>query len=1458
MTEWDGAPGTREGRERRALRVLARLYGAETRHLDGLEREIRPSAEALAAVLAALGAPLTGVVDAPRALRERNAELASRLVEPVSVVGTNADDGRIRRGPGLPVGERVALRVSTEDGETHEGAADVGPRGIAVPFRLPEGYHRAEIFWSGRRASNSLLVAPERVHGAPAEVEEEGAALPREWGVFLPLHALRSARDRGVGDLTDLERLLDWVEERGGGAVGTLPLLAGFMSEPHEPSPYSPVSRLFWNELYLDPERVPEWETVPEARELAASPGFRARVERLRRAELVDYREAYALQCEILDRLAAGWHEGGGGRSEELRRWLKSHPDAPGYASFRAVMEARGVTWERWPRDWRHDGIPPSAFEMKAYRRHLYAQLRMEQQLEDVVARDRDRAGVYLDLPLGAHSSGYDTWANPGLFAPGAGMGAPPDEFHREGQAWGLVPMRPEAARSGGHRHFRSVLRRMLPHAKYLRIDHVMALHRLYWVPDAMDAADGVYVRQPHDELYAVLCIESRRHAAVIVGEDLGTVPMEVRSEMDRRGVRRMHVVPFELDPEAPEGMNPVPPGAVASLNTHDMPTFIGAWSDPKLREGLRRAAEGSGEGVTRPRVFGFSDRGEGPEGEHPEALHVMGALLQELGRSPAGLVVVNLEDLWLEERPQNVPGGRDPRSWRGRARLSFEEFVADFRVGEFLEVVRAARLGAEPSVTSGEEWTAWLPEGPPQEPAGPPEVAEGRPPDTEQRPAEAEEPPETAEGRPEGMEEGQGADEEPDGTEEVHGVDEETFEGTEEVREAEEGTPEGTEEPPAPGSLEAQEASETMDRTEREREGAVRAPLSLLTDDDIHLFNEGTHNRLYRKLGAHLSEDPDEPGVHFGVWAPSAERVSVVGDFNGWDPEAHPLEPRAGSGIWEGFLPDAGKGAVYKYDIRSRHGGYRVQKADPFGFRHEVPPATASVVWDLEYEWGDGEWMTERGERNAPDAPVSVYEVHLGSWRRDPERPQRLRGYREIAPELAAHVKECGFTHVEFLPLMEHPFFGSWGYQTTGYFAPTSRHGSPQDLMFLIDHLHREGIGVFLDWVPSHFPSDEHGLGYFDGTHLFEHRDPRQGFHPDWESLIFNFGRDEVRSFLLSSALFWLDHYHVDGLRVDAVASMLYLDYSRREGEWIPNRYGGRENLEAIDFLRRLNEDVYGNYPDVQTIAEESTAWPMVSRPTYVGGLGFGMKWDMGWMHDSLRYLSRDPIHRRHHHHELSFRGIYQFNENFMLPLSHDEVVHGKGSLLSRMPGDHWQKKANLRLLLAYQFLQPGKKLLFMGGELGQWTEWNHDGDLDWALLEHPDHAGIRRLVADLNRCYREENALHQGDFLPEGFEWIDTDDAEHSVLSFLRKETGPGPGGPPVAAVFNLTPVPRENYRLGVPSGGRWTEILNTDAEAYGGSGMGNLGGVDADPAGSHGRFHSLVLSLPPLAAVVLKGAE
>ncbi len=626
----------------------------------------------------------------------------------------------------------------------------------------------------------------------------------------------------------------------------------------------------------------------------------------------------------------------------------------------------------------------------------------------------------------------------------------------------------------------------------------------------------------------------------------------------------------------------------------------------------------------------------------------------------------------------------------------------------------------------------------------------------------------------------------------------------------------------------------------------------SLLTDYDIHLFRSGKHFKLYEKLGAHLTSFGNKKGVYFAVWAPNAKSVSVIGNFNGWNDTQTRMHPRWDeSGIWEIFVPGLQKGEVYKYAIHSNTGEY-LEKADPFAAFAEVAPKTASVVWNAEYKWKDKKWLDNRKLMADMPKPYSVYEVHIGSWRRKIEDGNRSLSYLELAEELVSYLKEMNYTHVEFLPVMEHPFFGSWGYQITGYFAPTSRFGTPEEFMTLVDTLHQNNIGVILDWVPSHYPGDEHGIYKFDGTYLYEHADPRKGFHPDWKSYIFNYGRNEVRSFLISNALFWLERYHIDGLRVDAVASMLYLDYSRKAGEWIPNQFGGNENLEAISFLKEFNETVYANFPDAVTIAEESTAWPGVSKPTYLGGLGFGQKWMMGWMHDTLHYFKKEPVHRKYHQNEITFSVMYAFTENFMLPLSHDEVVHGKGSLLGRMPGDDWQRFANLRLLFGYMYTHPGTKLMFMGGEIGQSGEWSHDKSLDWHLLQYAPHAGIKTFIQELNVHYKSEPALYHYSFDQRGFQWIDYSDSGNSVIAYQRKSDKKEDL---LIVVCNFTPEARQHYRIGVPVRGKWREVFNTDNLKYGGSGVLNIGDLVTSPIKYHQQDYSVSITLPPLGMTVLK---
>ena len=625
-----------------------------------------------------------------------------------------------------------------------------------------------------------------------------------------------------------------------------------------------------------------------------------------------------------------------------------------------------------------------------------------------------------------------------------------------------------------------------------------------------------------------------------------------------------------------------------------------------------------------------------------------------------------------------------------------------------------------------------------------------------------------------------------------------------------------------------------------------------VLSDVDLHLFAEGTHYRAWERFGAHRMTIGVVTGVHFAVWAPNAQRVSVIGGFNRWDGRAHVMRRLVPSGVWELFIPDLADGEGYKFEVRT-HAGHLLHKADPYARRFEVPPKTASVIWsDGRYEWRDQDWMHERASRDAwRERPMSVYEVHPGSWQRVPEEGNRFQTYRELAASLVPYVREMGFTHIELMPIMEHPFAGSWGYQVIGFFAPTSRFGTPDDLRYFVDQCHAHGIGVILDWVPGHFPKDRHGLAEFDGTALYEHVDPRKGEHQDWGTLVFNYGRNEVRSFLFSNALFWLEEFHIDGLRVDAVASMLYLDYSREAGEWIPNQFGGRENLEAVSFLQQLNTLTHGRVPGTITVAEESTSWPAVSRPVYVGGLGFSYKWNMGWMNDILQYTKEDPVYRRWHHGQVTFSALYAFTENFVLPFSHDEVVHGKGSMLSRMPGDTWQKHATLRALYGYMYGHPGKKLMFMGCEFGQWREWNHDESLDWHLLNDRMHASLRRWVQDLNHAYQRERSLHEVDFEASGFQWIDCQDHENSVILMIRRARDPQDC---TVMVTNFTPVSRPGYRLGVPVGGRYREILNSDSEIYGGSNTGNWGGVDAEARPMHGFDYSISLVVPPLGFVML----
>lgn len=1337
---WHMSP--EDARDSDTLRVLAGLCGVETSYHDIYGQTQHASDEALLALLTSLGydASSPGAArDAAEAVHQRR---ISRRLDRITVAWGGRGELRL----GIERSSRaVRVQVKLQDGgelsderradALHDLAAGDGtPQrlGYVLPWTLPPGYH-------GVRVEFDSQVLEGEVWSAPMQVWQ-GDDRPG-WGLFAPTYALRSERNAGVGDFADLSAFAAWVGEQGGRMVGTLPLLPTFLDQPFDPSPYAPVSRLFWNELYLAVDDLPEFANDSGARRLWEGNDARAALADLRALGQVDYRRAMGRKRELLTNLAANAWEHAATR-QALEAHVDKRPELGDYATFRAAFERQGRPFCQWPAAQRQGQLRPSDYDPQCYRYHCYVQWRSEQQLAAVAQTAAERgARLYLDLPLGAHADGYDAWRHAGVLVQGCAAGAPPDELFRGGQDWGFSPLHPEASEQTGHRYFRECLAHGLKHAGTLRIDHVMGLHRMFCVPRGLAATDGIYLRQPSEQLYASICIESHRHRAYVVGEDLGTVPDEVRHEMDRHGLGRLYVSQYESH-SASRGPSRSLANTVASLNTHDMPTYAGYWRggdiDQRVELGLTERADAKREMAEREQQReSRCAQLHAPAGDASEADRdgpLLSAELAALAESDARWLLVNVEDLWLERRPQNVPGtGPEASNWRRKLALTLNELKSDRRVAELLaRVDRPARHGQ-----------------------------------------------------------------------------------------------------PAP------------DR------GAPAVHASLLSDVDLHLFNEGTHRRLYECLGSHLGRHGDEEGCFFAVWAPNAVSVSVIGDFNGWRAEATPLFKRADSGVWEGFVPRVTAGMLYKYRLETAD-GRTLEKADPLARQAEVPPRTASRVTESNYVWGDADWVGTRAERNALQAPTSIYEVHLGSWRRAADGG--MLGYRELAEPLIAHVRTLGFTHVELMPIMEHPYYGSWGYQVTGYFAASGRQGTPDDLRYLIDQLHQAEIGVILDWVPGHFPEDAHGLARFDGTALYEHADPRQGFHPDWKSAIFNYGRLEVRSFLISSALYWIDAFHVDGLRVDGVASMLYLDYSRADGEWIPNVHGGRENLEAIDFLRKLNEAFYEEHPHGQTSAEESTSWPMVSHPTFLGGLGFGTKWDLGWMHDTLHYFAREPVHRKYHQDQLTFRSMYAWHENFVLPLSHDEVVHGKGSLLGRMPGDQWRRFANLRLLYAYMFASPGHKLLFMGSELAPETEWDHEASLDWGLLADPMRHGVMRCLSELNRLYRGEAALHALDQRPAGFAWVECGAPELSVLAFERI----APDGARVLCAFNLTPVPREGYRIGVEKAGYWRELLNTDAREFGGSGVGNWGGLESQAIPALGRANSLSLTLPPLASVWLRSPD
>ena len=1324
-----------------SLARLARQLGIALSYRNAAGHNQEASSAAIEALAEALGCDPNAPAVAVRTLERAK---WTRVVEPVAIAWEGQARVLVRTAEALA----GVAQVSMSDGRTCEISLPECPvsqrislenirleaRVLTLPWTFPLGYHDVFVELAGSRERCTVISTPRRTWRPSKPL--------RTWGGFLPLHATCSQTGEGIGNLSDLSALIADLSALGGTFLGTLPLLSAFHDGPCEPSPYSPVSRLYWNELYLDITRLPEYQSCAKARALYVEPQRQAAFAKLRSASLADARMQARLRRPVLDALANHCMHNES-TERQLARWSEQFPGITDYAKFRAAAEKHG-SWSSWPQSMRSGTITNDDFATDAYHFHLYVQFRLHDQLTSVSTQTRETGlGLYLDLPVGVDPSGYDAWRHHRAFVPQVAAGAPPDGLFEGGQNWGFAPFHPTADREAGYPYFRAIVRNHCRYAGVLRIDHIMSLHRIYCIPQGFSAREGLYLQQPGAELTAILCLESHINRTLLVGENLGTVPPETEEAIRDHGLLGMHVQQFGLSADEANPIASPPPAVLAGLNTHDTPTFAAYWTgtDIDLRTQLSHVDHSDAEEERHWRCQVRTNvtnelRRRGYAVQTQNTACIRNALLTELARSDAAIVSVNLEDLSCATLPQNVPGtSTEYANWRRR--IGLRESVLS-GAHEILEKVTHARMQQSP------------------------------------------------------------------------------------VQSATQCAPSGD------GWFDA---------------------------NDLYLFNEGTHRQLWRRWGAHPATINGVSGTHFAVWAPSARAVSVVGEFNGWNPHAHALQPQSSSGVWAGFIPHARRGQLYKYSIDSPHNPHRVEKADPVAFYAEQPPRTASRIWDLDYQWHDDDWMKKRGTKLSHNAPVSIYELHLASWRRVPEQDNRPLTYQELAHQLADYVDSMGYTHVELMPVMEHPFSGSWGYQVTGYFAPTSRYGVPQDLMYLIDQLHQRDIGVILDWVPSHFPSDAHGLAEFDGTHLYEHADPRQGFHPDWKSCIPNYGRREVRSFLISSALYWLDVFHADGLRVDGVASMLYLDYSREPGEWIANRYGGRENLEAISLLRTLNEASYADYPGTQMIAEESTAWGGVSRPTDTGGLGFGYKWDMGWMHDTLSYMSLNPVHRRYHHGQLTFRQLYAFTENFVLSLSHDEVVHGKGSLLSKLPGDRWQQLANLRLLYGYMWGLPGKKLVFMGQDFAMEHEWNHDQSIDWHLTNSSEHAGIQAWVRALNATYRQERALHELDCQPEGFRWIEGGDSDQSVLSFLRlsPETDQA-----VAVACNFTPVVRHNYRIGVPQTGAWHEILNSDAHEFGGSGVGNHAPLTADAIPAHGFEQSLALTLPPLAAVFLIPTE
>ena len=1329
---------------------------------------------------------------------------------------------------------------------------------VALPA-LACGYYTLSAEVEGIVRKVRLVVAPQSVY--QPKMLERGLRMN---GLTTHLYSLRSQRNWGIGDFTDLLDLMAFAADKQLDFIGINPLHALFSAKPAFASPYSPSSREWLNPVYLDVEKVGAFSYNEKLKNWLKQPNICQRIAALRITETVAYTAVWAFKRDALQKAFDAFENDRCDAAEQERSafdaFVEERGEAlEGFGLFEALDQyynrSGEVGWLSWPSEF-HDPHGEAVQRFAQGHRHeirfymwlqwlCAAQLR---EVNEVAAACGVKLGIYGDLAVGVARGSADTWLNRADYCMDMAVGAPPDPFSPTGQNWDLPPLNPMMLKHTGYEKFVRLLRENMRLYGILRIDHVMALCRLWWV--AGETADfGAYVHYDADVMFAILALESRRNQCVVIGEDLGTVPDQARHLLNRYQVFSYKVVYFSKGWQGFELPEEYPEQAITVVSTHDVAPLAGYWTgkdlDLMFRLGTIPDAE-TFQTTLEAREHDKSDLFD--KLKHAGCLPadaemsseidetLLTALHRYAAMSRSKLYAVQLENLLGMSDNLNVPGVSEGYpNWACKMPVALEDFPHNRLMGGQLAMIGEVRMKKNSRMKPYHELDqverdtveslflathsdlfAYL----------------GR-----HRLAEGDEVVRTL-------------------IPNASGVDIVNRESGEVITSSEKVDergffvavlPEGA--PDYALNVRYTEDAEPVREEDPYRFG------SALKDMDSWLLAEGKHLRPYETLGAHFAEVDGVKGVSFAVWAPNAQRVSVIGEFNHWDGRRHVMRFHRDNGIWDIFIPAVKLNALYKFEIRDANGNVR-QKTDPYAFGAELRPNTASVVRGLPEKVETPDF---RARANAIDAPISIYEVHLGSWKRNPENNFWLT-YEQLAKELVAYVKDMGFTHIEFLPVSEYPFDGSWGYQATGLYAPTSRFGSPDELRALIKAAHDEGIGVILDWVVGHFPTDDHGLAKFDGTALYEHADPREGYHQDWNTLIYNFGRHEVRNFLTGNALYWVEHYGVDGLRVDAVASMIYRDYSRKEGEWVPNQYGGRENLEAINFLQRTNAILQNEQRGAVSIAEESTAFTGVSHPTEIGGLGFQFKWNMGWMNDTLRYMREEPIHRKYHHNLLTFGMIYQYSEHFVLPLSHDEVVHGKGSLLSKMPGDCWQQFANLRAYYGYMWGYPGKKLLFMGGEFAQGREWNYQESLDWHLLapEHGGwHEGVQRWVRDLNHAYRAHPALWKQDCQPEGFEWLVVDDAEQSVVAFARHD---GKGNP-VIIISNFTPVPRENYRIGVSQAGTYHEILNSDDAQYNGSGMSGGKTVHTDDIGSHGKPHSLNLTLPPLATIFLAldtGAE